>query len=68
MNYSAKFLIEVLKKEGYIYRRSSGSHQLFYHPGSNKTVIVPVHGKKDLPKGTFYAILKQAGLDISDLP
>jgi predicted RNA binding protein YcfA (HicA-like mRNA interferase family) len=30
-------------------------------------VIVPIHGKKDLPKGTFYAILKQAGLDKIDL-
>lgn len=67
MNYSAKYLIKVLEKDGYIYRRSNGSHQLFYHHGKNKTVIVPIHGKKDLPKGTFYAILKQAGLETSDL-
>jgi predicted RNA binding protein YcfA (HicA-like mRNA interferase family) len=25
--------------------------------------VVPVHGKKDLPKGTYFGILKQAGLD-----
>jgi predicted RNA binding protein YcfA (HicA-like mRNA interferase family) len=67
MNYSARYLIKILEKNGYIYRRSNGSHQLFYHPEKNKTVVVPVHGNKDLPKGTFYTILKQAGLDTSDL-
>ena len=67
MNYSAKYLISVLEKNGYSYRRSNGSHQLFYHPGKNKTMIVPVHGKKDLPKGTFYSILQQAGIDKSEL-
>jgi predicted RNA binding protein YcfA (HicA-like mRNA interferase family) len=67
MNYSSKYLIKVLEDNGYSFRRSNGSHQLYYHPGKNKTVIVPVHGKKDLPKGTFYAILKQADIDLSDL-
>lgn len=67
MNYSAQYLIKVLEKNGYLFRRSNGSHQLYYHPGKNKTVIVPVHGKKDLPRGTFYAILKQAELNPSDL-
>lgn len=67
MNYSAKYLIQILESNGYIYRRAKGSHQLFYHPGKNKTITIPVHGKKDLPKGTFYAILKQAELDPSVL-
>ena len=67
MNYSAKYLIKILENNGYYFRRSSGSHQLYFHPEKNKTVIVPVHGKKNLPKGTFYTILKQAGLDKSDL-
>ena len=67
MNFSAKYLIKILENNGYIYHRSNGSHVLYCHPEKNKTVIVPVHGKKDLPKGTFYAILKQAGVDTSDL-
>jgi methionine transaminase len=29
---------------------------------SGKTVVVPVHGSKDLPKGTYFGILKQAGI------
>jgi predicted RNA binding protein YcfA (HicA-like mRNA interferase family) len=28
---------------------------------------VPVHGGKDMKKGTFLAILKQAGIDKNDI-
>jgi predicted RNA binding protein YcfA (HicA-like mRNA interferase family) len=30
---------------------------------TGKITVVPVHGNKDLPKGTYYGILKQAGLN-----
>jgi predicted RNA binding protein YcfA (HicA-like mRNA interferase family) len=63
MNYSAKNLISLLERNGYFFKRANGSHHLFYNPLSGKTVIVPMHGNKDLAKGTFYAILKQAGID-----
>ncbi|MDQ3551481.1 MAG: type II toxin-antitoxin system HicA family toxin [Bacteroidota bacterium] len=43
-------------------KRTKGSHQVFYNSLSKKTVIVPFHGNKDLPKGTFLAILKHAGI------
>jgi predicted RNA binding protein YcfA (HicA-like mRNA interferase family) len=29
--------------------------------------VVPVHGNKDIPKGTFLAILKQAGIDKNNI-
>ena len=67
MNLSAKNLIKILQKNGFIFRRSKGSHQVFYNEETNKTVIVPMHGKKDLPKGTFFAIIKRAGIDKDDL-
>lgn len=62
MNLSPKSLITVLEKQGFLFKRSKGSHQLYYNPTTNKTVIVPVHGGKDMKKGTFLAILKQAGI------
>jgi len=43
-------------------KRTKGSHQVFYNSFSKKTVIVPFHGNKDLPKGTFLAFLKHAGI------
>lgn len=63
MNYSAKNLIAILVRRGYYFKRANGSHQLYYNPKTGKTVIVPIHGNKDLAKGTFFAILKQAGID-----
>jgi len=38
-------------------------HQHFYNPGTKKTAIVPFHPGRDLKKGTFLAILKQAGIE-----
>jgi predicted RNA binding protein YcfA (HicA-like mRNA interferase family) len=61
MNLSPKYLIKLLEANGFIFKRANGSHQVYYNPITHKTVIVPVHGNKDIKKGTFLAILKQAG-------
>ena len=67
MNLSRKFLISILEKNGFEFKGAKGSHQVYYNLSNNKTVIVPVHGNKDMPKGTFFAILKQAGIDKSKI-
>ena len=67
MNQSPQHLIKLLEKHGFIFKRSRGSHQIFYNTAENITVIVPVHGSKDVKKGTFLAILKQAGIDKKDV-
>ncbi len=63
MNLSPNYLIKLLEKNGYFYKRTSGSHFVYYNPATQKTAIGPVHGNRDLKKGTFFAILKQAGID-----
>jgi predicted RNA binding protein YcfA (HicA-like mRNA interferase family) len=67
MNFSAKNLIRVLLINGFVFKRAKGSHHLYYNPQTNKTTIVPMHGNRDMPKGTFFAILKQAGIDKDDI-
>lgn len=67
MNQSPKFLISVLEENGFMFKRSKGSHQLYYNNTTQKTVVVPVHGNKDIKKGTFLSILKQAGIDKNSL-
>ena len=59
--YSSKKLKKIIEKEGFQLHRIKGSHHIYKHQ-NGKRVVIP-HPKKDLPKGTFYAILKQAGLD-----
>jgi predicted RNA binding protein YcfA (HicA-like mRNA interferase family) len=61
-----KDLIKILESNGYVLKRIKGSHHFFVHPVNGKITVVPLHAK-DLPKGTFYAILKQAGIDKDDL-
>jgi predicted RNA binding protein YcfA (HicA-like mRNA interferase family) len=63
MNQSPKYLIKLLEENGFLFKRSNGSHQIYFNSITKKTVIVPVHGSKDIKKGTFLAILKQTGID-----
>ena len=63
MNLSSKYLIQLLEENGYVFKRAKGSHQVYYNPINNKIIIVPYHSGKDLKKGTFMAILKQAGIE-----
>jgi predicted RNA binding protein YcfA (HicA-like mRNA interferase family) len=61
-----KDLIRIILKKGFLLDRTKGSHQIFMHPENHKRVVVPMH-KHDLPKGTIFAILKQAGIDKKDI-
>jgi predicted RNA binding protein YcfA (HicA-like mRNA interferase family) len=62
VSYSPKDLIKILNNYGFEFKRSKGSHHI-YENALGKIVVVPVHSNKDLPKGTYYGILKQAGID-----
>ena len=64
MNLSPSYLITLLENAGFQYKRARGSHRVYYNPVNNKTIIVPFHNGKDLKKGTFLAILKQAGINL----
>lgn len=62
----SKDVVKILQKKGFILDRSSGSHQLWIHPVIRKRATIPMHNK-DLPTGTLYSILKQAGIDKDEL-
>ena len=62
MNLSPKYLIKILEHNGFVFLRAKGSHNLFINEKTGKMVIVPVHGGKDMKKGTFLSILKQADI------
>jgi predicted RNA binding protein YcfA (HicA-like mRNA interferase family) len=67
MNFSAKNLIKVLEQKGFYFKRANGSHHLYFNPKTGKTIIVPVHGNKDLAKGLFLSLLKQAGIEKNEI-
>jgi predicted RNA binding protein YcfA (HicA-like mRNA interferase family) len=66
MNQFPQHLMKLLEMHGFLLKRSKGSHHIFYNPISYITVVIPVHNK-DIKKGTFLAILKQAGIDKNEV-
>ena len=62
MPISGKKILKILKKLGWEIVSQSGSH-VKLKKGS-KITILPVHGNKDIPKGTIKGIEKQSGVKI----
>lgn len=67
MDFSPKKLIQLLEQKGYHLKRVTGSHHIDFHKELKKTVVVNVHGNKDIPKGTFMNILKQPGISKEEI-
>ncbi|WP_317166017.1 type II toxin-antitoxin system HicA family toxin [Spirosoma arboris] len=40
---------------------------MYFNEELNRTIPVPMHGNRDMAKGTFYTILKQAGIDRNEV-
>jgi predicted RNA binding protein YcfA (HicA-like mRNA interferase family) len=58
---TAREVIRLLEKHGFVLDHSTGSHRLYYQPGTGRRVTVPFH-RGDLPIGTLLAILKASGI------
>lgn len=63
---TARKLIKVLKKSGYIFDHSVGSHHVYIQSSTHKRVSVPVHPGKDLGKGITRSILKDAQISLDE--
>jgi predicted RNA binding protein YcfA (HicA-like mRNA interferase family) len=60
-------MCRILEKKGWVRVRTRSSHYAYQQPGDPATVIVPVHGNRDLKPGTQRAIMRDAGLTEDDL-
>lgn len=59
---SPKRILRILEQIGFVVHHTTGSHNILKHPGRPLLrVTLPMH-RKDLKRGTFAAILKQAEL------
>lgn len=66
LNLNSVQIIKVLEKKGFKLVRIKDSHHIYRNFETKRMTIVPYH-KKDLPKGTFIEILKQAGIKKDEL-
>jgi predicted RNA binding protein YcfA (HicA-like mRNA interferase family) len=53
MGYSPKEIIKVIEENGWYLDRIRGSHHVYKNDELQKSVPIPIHGKKDLGKGYF---------------
>lgn len=59
-------LVKALERDGFTVIRISGSHHVMRHP-DGRTVVVPVHAGRDMPKGTLRNILAIIGMTAEEL-
>jgi predicted RNA binding protein YcfA (HicA-like mRNA interferase family) len=60
-------LCKILERQGWTLKRITGSHHIYSKEGIDAILSIPVHGNRDLPKGTLKSILKDADLTEEDL-
>ena len=56
-------LVRLLEKNGFKIVKEKGSIRYYGKPGWEKLIRIDYHGSKEVPKGTFHAILKAAGIE-----
>jgi predicted RNA binding protein YcfA (HicA-like mRNA interferase family) len=59
-------IVKALQRAGFIVTRVSGSHHVMRHP-DGRSVVVPVHAGRDVPKGTLRNILSIVGMSADEL-
>lgn len=53
---------DTIKKDGWEYSYTTGSHYFYIHPTKPGKLSIPYHAGKELKTKTVNSILKQAGL------
>lgn len=63
---TAKELIRVLERRGWEFDRSRGSHHVYVHPITRRTLTVPL-AKRTMSIGTLSRLLKDADISQDEL-
>lgn len=64
---TAREIITVLEKVGFIFSSQSGSHRIYKKSSENLRATVPFHGSKILHPKVLKSILKEADLSLESL-
>lgn len=63
---TAKELIRVLERKGWEHDRSRGSHHIYFHAATRRTLSVPV-ARRPMSIGTLARLLKDAEISRDEL-
>ena len=61
---SGRECVRALEKQGFYFKRQTGSHIILRRDDPFSQIVVPDH--KELDRGTLRAIIRQAGLSIDE--
>ena len=64
---SGKRMCRLLEERGWQLDRINGSHHVYRHPVTGRSVTVPVHADANLKPGTQRSVMRDAGIAASDL-
>ncbi|GLY26816.1 type II toxin-antitoxin system HicA family toxin [Kineosporia sp. NBRC 101731] len=59
-------VVRALERKDFKVARVAGSHHIMRHPDGRGTTV-PVHGNRDIAKGTLRGILSDVGMTIDEL-
>ncbi len=67
-NVTAKQMIRVLEKIGFVFARQTGSsHAIYKRLSDGKRTVVPYHAGVSIKRRTLKSILHDAGLTVEEL-
>jgi predicted RNA binding protein YcfA (HicA-like mRNA interferase family) len=58
-------VLKALVGVGFVHVSTKGSHAKVAHP-DGRMAVVPMHGGRDIPRGTLVSILRQAGFTVAE--
>lgn len=64
---SGKELARAIERHGWVLMRVAGSHHIYGKTGSIVRLSIPIHANRPLKIGLLRHLLKQAGLDESQV-
>lgn len=62
---TGRTVLKVLISVGFVHVSTKGSHAKLVHP-DGRAAVVPLHGGKDIPRGTLGSVLRQAGISAAE--
>lgn len=63
---TAKKVVKILKRIGFLEDRQKGSHLILINPKTNTRTVVPIHAGKTLKKFLVRAIINDAKLTVEE--
>ena len=62
---TAKDLVRVAEKLGFVFRRQTGSHAIYVRPRDQARVVIPMH-KGDLKRKTLRGIIQDLKISVEE--